>query len=139
MGHTVFVYGTLLRGERNHHYLRKARRLGNWRTPPRFSLWSLGAYPVACPNGSQRIDGEIYRIDERQLGLLDQLEEVPHYYYRTSLHTPWGEAWIYLQPQPPAGARPLPAGRWRKRSQRVVQRMGFESVAATQGGAGSDQ
>ena len=133
MRHTVFVYGTLLRGERNHHFLRKARRLGAWRTPPRFSLWSLGAYPVACPNGHQRLAGEVYRVDQRELGLLDLLEEIPHYYYRTRLQTPWGQAWIYLQSEPPRGADLLPAGSWRRRSARVNRRMGFESVSATQG------
>ena len=133
MAHTVFVYGTLLRDERNHHYLRKATRLGAWRTPPRFSLWSLGAYPVACPGGNQRISGEVYRVDDRQLLLLDRLEEVPDYYFRTGLKTPWGMAWIYLQPRPPHSARPLPDGRWRQRRERVLRRMGFESVSTTQG------
>lgn len=130
--HRVFVYGTLLRGERNHGYLKCARFLGSWRTAARFSLWSLGSYPVACADGTMQLYGEVYRVDERCLSLLDQLEEVPEYYQRASIKTPWGPTWIYLQPGPPSGSRLLPAGNWRRRGGSDIRRLGFEAVSLTQ-------
>ena len=41
----VFVYGTLKRGGSNHSFLAGQRYLGPARTPPGFTLHSLGDYP----------------------------------------------------------------------------------------------
>lgn len=127
----LFVYGTLLRGERNRAYLVGSQCLGRWRTPPLYALWTLGPYPVACP-GRKPLHGEVYRISAHTLRELDQLEEVPHYYQRHRLRTPWGPAWIYLQPGPPQEAALLPHGDWRRRKGRIIVRQGFEAVADSQ-------
>jgi len=42
----VFVYGTLKRGCHNHHCLASQQFLGEAHTPPGFTLYSLGDYPV---------------------------------------------------------------------------------------------
>ena len=78
MPQLVFVYGTLMRGERNHRYLSASRYCGRWRTPPTYDLYSLTSYPVACPGGRQRLSGEVYRVSQQTLHLLDALEEYPH-------------------------------------------------------------
>lgn len=127
----VFVYGTLLSGERNHRYLADSRLLGRWRTPPCYTLWTLGPYPVACPGGNH-LHGEVYRVSAHTLCHLDQLEEAPDYYQRHHLRTPWGPAWIYLQPAPPDGASLLAHGDWRRRQGRTLVRQGFEAVADSQ-------
>lgn len=111
----VFVYGTLLAGESNHHWLRGAERLGEWATPPRFSLYDTGPFPALCDHGTARVKGEVYRINGSQLTQLDQLEGYPHHYDRARIITPWGPAWYYFQRRRPVRARLIPAGDWRRR------------------------
>ena len=130
---SVFVYGTLLRGERNQHWMRGAVLLGRAVTPRGYSLWSLGQYPVACPFGGGRIRGEVYRLNLAGLYRLDVLEEYPRYYRRRLLRTSLGLAWIYYQDVPPAGARRLPGGDWRRGRPRIDSRRGFQGVEAVQG------
>ena len=110
--HKVFVYGTLMRGESNHQFLRKARFLGPARTSPGYRLFSVGPYPVLCPGGRQSVKGEVYGVSKRELALLDELEDYPLLYQRRPIATPYGRAWVYLQLQPPPGSRLLSSGSW---------------------------
>jgi hypothetical protein len=58
MHHRVFVYGTLLRGQVNHHLLAGAVRLGTHRTAPVFTLiqpW--GPILGWCAEGPPRSPG----------------------------------------------------------------------------------
>lgn len=133
--HKVFVYGTLMRGEDNHHLLRNASLLGVAHTPPRYRLFSLGRYPVACPGGSQPIKGEVYGVSQRGLALLDELEEYPRDYRRGAIDTPFGPAWIYYQPKPASGARPIPIGDWRRFGPRRLHGLNRTGSRATVGPA----
>ncbi|WP_111655389.1 gamma-glutamylcyclotransferase family protein [Isoalcanivorax indicus] len=126
----VFVYGTLLRGESNHHWLAGARFLGRWQTPARFRLFSLGSYPVLCPGGRQAVAGEVYAVDADGLAALDRLEEYPACYDRIQLSSPFGPVWVYVQHKAPARGRLLRQGRWRDRPPRPTP---FRGVARTQG------
>lgn len=112
--HKVFVYGTLMRGESNHHLLRQARFFGPARTPPGYRLFTAGTYPVLCPGGRHAIAGEVYGITQQELILLDELEEYPRFYQRRFIGTPFGPAWIYYQNHPPTGAQLLASGSWRR-------------------------
>lgn len=129
----VFVYGTLMRGQRNHHWMRGAVWLGRASTPRGFSLWSLGPYPVACPGGRGKILGEVYRLKRAHLYRLDVLEEFPRFYNRRLIGTRFGLAWIYYQPKPPGSARWLSGGDWRRNRLCIEIRRGFRGVEATQG------
>ena len=113
MHHRVFVYGTLLRGEVNHHLLRGARFLGAHRTAPCFTLFLLGAYPGAVRAGGTALAGEVYRLGTSALARLDQLEEYPSLYARRSLPTPYGRAWVYLYRGRLRDRAVLPGGDWR--------------------------
>jgi gamma-glutamylcyclotransferase (GGCT)/AIG2-like uncharacterized protein YtfP len=77
----VFVYGTLRGGGSNDiAQLARAARLA----PPlrvddasiAGTLYDLGAYPGALLGGTDRVHGEIYRIDAALEARLDRLEEV---------------------------------------------------------------
>lgn len=111
----VFVYGTLLRGETNHHFLRRARFLGRFTTRPSFALYSTGPYPVLCPGGRFAVSGEVYAISGLTLQALDRLEGYPEEYDRMLIPTRWGLAWVYYQGRPPGIGRLLPTGSWRER------------------------
>ncbi len=91
----VFVYGTLKRGQGNHHWLRGApcrgrRRLAGAR------LHNLGPYPMAV-RGTGIIHGEVYGVSEDDLERLDGLEDAPRLYQRHRLPLDDGSlAWVYL-------------------------------------------
>ncbi|NLS12419.1 gamma-glutamylcyclotransferase [Vibrio sp. SM6] len=113
-GHRVFVYGTLRRGESNHHYLQHCQKLGEWRTPPCYTLFDLGPYP-ALVLGTHSIFGEVYQVDEQTLVALDELEDVPLEYRRAEVITPFGAAWIYLYQNEQALSKVIPSGDWCQR------------------------
>lgn len=73
---TVFVYGTLKRGGGNHAFLANQRFLGEARTAPGFTLYSLGDYPgmVRAPGDTAGVTGELWVIDDDCLAELDRLE-----------------------------------------------------------------
>lgn len=95
MQHLVFVYGTLRRGERNHHLLVNAQSLGNHTTSPVYDLYDLGSYP-AVSEGHGAIFGEVYLVDDHTLEQLDYIEDVPVTYRREQIETIFGLAWIYI-------------------------------------------
>lgn len=90
----LFVYGTLRRGQRNHHFLENARFITKAKSTAVFSV-SLKktdkypeGYPIALPSdaaNAQKLEGEIYEIDEETLMRIDILEEYPHEYDRIEL------------------------------------------------------
>ncbi len=73
---TVFVYGTLKRGGSNHVFLARQRYLGEARTAPGFTLYSLGDYPgmVRAPGDTTGVTGELWVVDDSCLAELDRLE-----------------------------------------------------------------
>ncbi|WP_295393346.1 gamma-glutamylcyclotransferase [uncultured Thiodictyon sp.] len=113
MQHQVFVYGTLLRGEVNHHLLAGAQFLGDHRTAPCFSLVLLGAYPGAVQTGMTALVGEVFALNTGGLRRLDRLEEYPKLYTRRQLPTPYGRAWVYLYRGQRGDRARLPGGDWR--------------------------
>ncbi|EDV37240.2 uncharacterized protein Dana_GF11525 [Drosophila ananassae] len=106
----VFVYGTLKKGEPNHHWLTsvengQARFLGKGTTAVKFPLVVGTRYNIpfllARPGKGTHIEGEIYEVDEAMFGKLDQLEDYPDYYDREEqqIHTEQNESiqcWLYL-------------------------------------------
>lgn len=119
MPHLLFVYGTLLRGERNHHYLASARFMGEAATEPGFALYDFGAYPALSEPGEHEVAGELYEIDEDTLARVDELEEHPDYYQRRELTLCCGtRAITYVLPHrfvEQEGGVLLASGSWRKR------------------------
>ena len=112
----VFVYGTLLKGESNHHLLERYELLATGRTEPRFELADFGDYPGMVGGGDTAIAGEIYEIDDAALELLDALEEVPDYYRRVWFRVDGDAVQGYVLPAAEAQGMPrLPSGDWRQR------------------------
>lgn len=72
--YTIFVYGTLLNGERNHNYLNEADLIYK-------HAWMHGklydtncGYPVVKPDNKEKVYGEVYRITDKQLKMINELE-----------------------------------------------------------------
>jgi gamma-glutamylcyclotransferase (GGCT)/AIG2-like uncharacterized protein YtfP len=114
-GVEVFVYGSLLRGEPNHHVLREAARIGTARTAPAYRLVDLGPHPGMVAPGTTAIVGEVYRVPEAVLAALDALEDHPDVYVRTRIPLDDGrEVLTYLlRPHLAAGQPAVPGGDWR--------------------------
>ncbi|HWK22346.1 MAG TPA: gamma-glutamylcyclotransferase [Ureibacillus sp.] len=71
----VFVYGTLRKGEENNHFLKNAICLND-------HCWTFGllydsgyGYPAMIPSMNDRTVGELYEVTEKELSLLDELED----------------------------------------------------------------
>jgi gamma-glutamylcyclotransferase (GGCT)/AIG2-like uncharacterized protein YtfP len=84
MKHLVFVYGTLKKGQRNHHLLKDADYFGKATTTKPYWMYSTGEYPV-CMNrsdGGTLISGELYECNDLTLSHLDMLEAHPDLFKR---------------------------------------------------------
>lgn len=113
----MFVYGTLLVGERNHRLLTGAQLLCEAKTPPRFQLHDLGAYPGLVLRGKHAVAGEVYEVGEAMLAALDRLEGHPRFYRRTSLVLDGGRrVQTYLLTREQVEGYPvITSGSWRSR------------------------
>jgi len=80
----VFVYGTLRKGGTNHHYLENTPCLRDAIWLPGFRIYDFQhQYPfmLASP-GPEQVKGEIYRVNEAQLQLLNILEDIQNELYK---------------------------------------------------------
>lgn len=125
----VFVYGTLMRGFRNHRLLAQGgcHYLGRGETRPQYTLVDLGPFPGLLDVGTTRVRGEVYEVDAPTLAKLDRLEGHPRFYERkpvalarrpASLRTPNRTSRTisaYFLPREEYGHRPLiVTGDWRR-------------------------
>ena len=76
----VFVYGTLMAGERNHHFLSESKPEGR-AILHGYDKIDLGSYPGAVP-GEGSVEGELYEVDLDTLHRLDLLEGEGDLYLR---------------------------------------------------------
>ena len=68
----VFVYGTLMSGEANHHYLQNSANLG-LAVIEGYDMYDVGAYPAIIA-GDGLIIGEVYSVSKKDLESIDMLE-----------------------------------------------------------------
>jgi gamma-glutamylcyclotransferase (GGCT)/AIG2-like uncharacterized protein YtfP len=121
----VFVYGTLRRGESNHHWLSNAEFVGSGVTVDRMILVNLGAYPAvvrdANHTNSAFIQGEVYRVTTTTFARLDILEDYPKLYGREIVPITLDNdsalsAWIYFLAKDNWNRdHAIPSGDWRDR------------------------
>ena len=115
---TLFVYGTLKRGERNHRLLAGQEFLGEAATMPLYRLYDLGPFPglVLDMDDGREIHGELWAVDEAALAALDDFEGVPDLFIRADVAVRHQfdtvQAYLYngaIEPGTPEGDRwPLP-------------------------------
>jgi gamma-glutamylcyclotransferase (GGCT)/AIG2-like uncharacterized protein YtfP len=113
----LFVYGSMLDGERDHALLDGAESLGAARTEPLYTLVDLDAYAALLEGGRTSIVGELYVVDRKQRFRLDVAREWPALFQRVIVRIEGGEpAEAYAMRDDQArGKRRLPHGDWRKR------------------------
>ena len=114
------MYGTLLRGEENHHLLGGARFVSAATTEARFELADLGSHPALVEGGTTAVRGEVYDVDAAALARIDALEQHPTWYRRVPIRVADGRIVdVYVLPAASACGRPrIAAGDWRRRPRR---------------------
>jgi gamma-glutamylcyclotransferase (GGCT)/AIG2-like uncharacterized protein YtfP len=94
----VFVYGTLKRGQNNHHHLAGSPCCGEARLVG-LALHDLGPFPMAITSldPTAVVCGELYGVPAERLEQLDRFEGVPRLYQRQRWPLADGrQAWVYL-------------------------------------------
>ena len=111
---TVFVYGSLKRGEGNHWLLREDYYVRKAITRREFDLYDLGGFPAAVAGGNNAIVGEIYDISNKTLINLDILESHPDFYKREIVTLQDGEqVYMYLLNSGDVSGSPIvKSGEW---------------------------
>ena len=81
----LFVYGTLMRGQRNHSLIADQEYLGEAVTEPRYRAIDLGDHPglVVDETNGLAVKGELWAVSDCCLAELDDFEEVPGPFVRT--------------------------------------------------------
>jgi gamma-glutamylcyclotransferase (GGCT)/AIG2-like uncharacterized protein YtfP len=110
----VFVYGTLKVGFGNNYLLAAGTYVGKAVTEPKYTMYSAGHFPYVRIGGSQKIQGEVFEVNEVTVRQLDQLEQHPNWYKRQVVQTSLGEAWMYIMPPTQQmGGNEVKSGNWR--------------------------
>ncbi len=78
----VFVYRTLMRGERAHAFLEDAKFLGDYSLKD-YAMYNLGWFPGIRPSVGDRVFGEVYEVDLDKLQNMDGYEGEGTLYHRT--------------------------------------------------------
>lgn len=88
--HAIFIYGTLKREQPNHHLLQNFGNhqfFGRGHTELKYPLIIDSKYAnlpflLDAPGKGQIVYGEIYYVDDKFMGYLDDFEGCPHLYQR---------------------------------------------------------
>ncbi len=77
----IFVYGTLLKGQRNYHHYLSPREPVSKGTLEGYALYDLGTFPGIVPS-EEKVKGEVYLVDSKELASIDRLEGEGNLYLR---------------------------------------------------------
>jgi len=116
--HAVFVYGTLMRGERAEHLMAGSEFAGEY-VLQGYALYDLGRYPGILAKAGAEVAGEVYYVSDEMLAAMDDYEDEGTLYHRrkVTVHGQRGElaAWVYVYAHAHAVKTP-PMGRsWREK------------------------
>lgn len=113
----VFVYGTLMRGERAHSFLSGATYIGEYCLKD-YAMYNLGWFPGICPSAGDCVFGELYQVDSKMLSEMDVYEGEGSLYHRTPVIVENGseklEALAYVYARKAIGNK-IEGGKWNER------------------------
>lgn len=79
----LFVYGTLMKGFSNHHYMKSCTYLGKAKTIHKYAMFSTDFPFVTNKQADVEIIGEVYSVPNKDILLpIDELEDHPQEYER---------------------------------------------------------
>ena len=87
---TLFLYGTLKRGQANNSLIAGQEFLGPARTAPGYRLYDSGPFPCLVEDRQRgvAVRGELWEVEESLLPKLDEWEEVPRLFVRGKIDVP---------------------------------------------------
>ena len=113
--HAVFVYGTLMRGERAAHMLAQYEYIGEF-TLQDYALYQVSYYPGIKEVPGAYVTGEAYLVDDACIKAMDEYENEGTLYLRKKVQIrnekESMEAFVYVYNQDVDG--PVITGKWRK-------------------------
>lgn len=80
---TIFVYGTIRKGDYNHHRsLNGGHEFIGEGILTGYQMYNLGSYPMITPTGnaSHEIVGEVYKISDNDANFINRMEMGAGYY-----------------------------------------------------------
>ena len=77
---TVFIYGTLKRGQCRSDVMSGQQFIGEARTTSEYQMYNHGYFPCLVENGKNSIVGELWEISDECKDRLDQIEGAPYLY-----------------------------------------------------------
>lgn len=100
MKQLIVVYGSLRKFGHNHRLIENSEYLGEFNSPPIYSLYSLGSFPGLKEGGETSVVFEVYSVDETTAKQVDRLEGYTEggnntFYDKIKIDTPFGEASVY--------------------------------------------
>ncbi|MEG2074944.1 MAG: gamma-glutamylcyclotransferase [Victivallaceae bacterium] len=116
----IIAYGTLMTGERNHHFCDNAVSIEPCTV--RGTLYDTGyGFPAYTIEGEAIIQAELITLPIEYWQDIDRLEGYPRLYTREIVTAtfPDGtatEAWIYIMTRLPPQAKPIKNGNWKHRN-----------------------
>lgn len=120
--HNIFVYGTLRRTDVRNSQLDNSKFLGNYKSIPKYTMYSLGAFPCIVFGGKTSIIGELYEVDDYTLSRLDLIEGHPSFYTRMPIEllddnmkplSVNAQAYFIVNDEPTS--KPIKSGDWLER------------------------
>ena len=114
----LIVYGTLMSGERNHHFCRNAVNI----TPCTVTgtLYDTGyGFPAFMPEGDGLVEAELIEIPLAEWADVDRLEGYPRLYDRQLFPAKLDDGtdvsgWIYIMHTLPPMAKVILGGDWKE-------------------------
>lgn len=91
----VFVYGTLKKGKRAHKFLNGCDFLCDYDVQGTMYGHGLVPYPMIKLGGAYQVYGEVYKVSDETLKILDQYEGHPHLYKRQLIEHDCLTFWVY--------------------------------------------
>ena len=122
----VSVYGTLRQGNGNHRLLANAEYKGTFTSQPVFNLFGKRCgFPKLKNGGNTPVVMEVYAVNDREAANVDALEgytegEVPTFYDKQPIETPWGTAGVYIYVGEPSPNTLIETGDWMNQEIEVV-------------------
>ena len=114
--HAVFVYGTLMRGERASYMLEAYEYCGIFSLKD-YAMYNVSTYPGIKSQKGECVVGEVYLVDDAGIRRMDEYEEEGSLYIRKLVNVENAsgnvEAFVYVYNRESIG--PVIRGKWSAR------------------------
>ena len=100
--HNIFVYGTLMKGFRNHIVILGSKCISRDAVLEGYAMYDVGPYPAIVEEKGGKVKGELYEVRDSKIKTLNKMEGEGLLYKRTFVKVKVGgaevdgETYVYL-------------------------------------------